>query len=143
MYHAAVRKITRQGFEAISAGQCEPVLRRFHPSARLVFQGHSVLGGEWRGPHAARRWFNLLFQLFPGLHLEAERMQVSGWPWRTVVITHFQVRAPLPGGRTYTNAGVQVLQLAWGRITEDLVLEDTARLDAALKVVQPPAAAPS
>lgn len=131
MYHAIVRRTVREGFRALSIGQSDPVLRLFGPRTRFSFLGDHLLGGEFVGKEHAQRWFDLLFKTFPGIQFDVERVDVSGWPWNTLVVTRFHVRATLPG-RPYRNQGLQVLRLAWGRIVEDRVVEDTVPLVNAL-----------
>ena len=63
-------------------------------------------------------------------------MVVNGWPWNTVVATHLTISATLPDGRAYRNEGMQLLRLRWGRVVEDLIFEDTLKLDAELKRMQ-------
>ena len=56
-------------------------------------------------------------------------MVVNGWPWNTVIATHLAISATRPGGREYRNEGMQLLRLKWGRVVEDLIYEDTLKLD--------------
>jgi hypothetical protein len=58
---------------------------------------------------------------------------VNGWPWRTVVASHLVITTTLPDGSPYRNEGMQLLRLRWGRVVEDLIFEDTLKLDAVLR----------
>jgi ketosteroid isomerase-like protein len=134
MYATIVKRIIRRGFEDLSRGDFEATLRRFDPEARLLFSGEHELGGEQHGVAAIRAWFIRLFALFPGIHWEIRRVLVDGWPWDTWISTRFVVRAQV-NGEPYENEGVQLVRLRWGRVIEDDIWEDTAKLVAALTVL--------
>ena len=94
---------------------------------------HEQFVGERRGQDAARDWFRQMLGLFPGIRIEPQDVVVNGWPWNTVVATHLFISATLPDGRPYRNEGMQLLRLRFGRVVEDLIFEDTLKLDAELK----------
>lgn len=133
MYGFVVRRLVRRSFRRLSAGDYEAVLGQFSPDVVFCFSGEHALGGELRGVGPTRRWFRRLYGLFPGIVFEPLRVVVSGWPWDTVVATRFRVRARMPGGRPYSNEGMQFLRLRWGRVVEDRVYEDTHGLVEALR----------
>lgn len=85
------------------------------------------------GPAEFEHWFERLFTLLPGLRLSLTGLVVTGWPWNTTVVARLSAAATLADGTSYTNEAVQWIQLRWGRMTDDYVLEDTARLAAALR----------
>jgi ketosteroid isomerase-like protein len=128
VYRYIVRLKLRRAFARLSEGDAEAVVRQFGPSSRFRFAGTHALGGERRGQEAVRAWFEHVLRLFPGLRLEPRNVIVNGWPWNTVVATHFTVSATLEDGRPYRNEGMQFLRLRWGRVVEDLLLEDTDKL---------------
>ena len=134
MYHAAVRRIIRRTYRALSRGDYERVVQSFAPGAVLCFAGHHALGGTFEGTAAIRSWFQRLFRVFPGLQLEPQRIVVEGFPWNTWVATRFTVTATLPTGEPYANEGMQFLNIRWGRVIEDRLVEDTQALAAALGV---------
>ena len=133
MYKLIVRGIVRRKFERLSAGDYEPIVRQFGPRSRFLFAGDHLLGGERRGQQAVREWFQEMLGLFPGIRIEPREVLVNGWPWNTVVATHLFIDATLAGGRPYANEGMQLLRLRWGRVVEDLVFEDTLKLDSELR----------
>jgi hypothetical protein len=75
--------------------------------------------------------------LFPGIRIEPRDVVVNGWPWNTVVATHLEISATLADGRPYRNEGMQLLRLRWGRVVEDLIFEDTLKLDQELRRMAP------
>jgi ketosteroid isomerase-like protein len=133
MYRFTVKRLLRRSYQRLSRGEYEPVVKQFGPSSRFVFSGTHALGGERIGAGQVSEWFQRLFRLFPGLRLEPQTVVVNGWPWNTVVATHFTVRATLSDGRLYSNEGMQFLRLRWGRVVEDYLYEDTQKLAAELE----------
>ena len=133
MYKLIVKRTVRRTFGRLSAGDYEAVVRQFGPDSRFLFSGDHVLGGERRGRDAVRGWFQEMLALFPGIRIEPRDVVVNGWPWNTTVATHLAISATLADGRRYRNEGMQLLRLRWGRVVEDLIFEDTLKLDAELK----------
>jgi ketosteroid isomerase-like protein len=133
VYKLIVKQIVRRTFRRLSEGDHEVVVRQFGPKSRFLFSGDHVLGGERRGQEAVRAWFRQMLGLFPGIRIEPRDVVVNGWPWNTVVATHLAISARLEDGRPYRNEGMQLLRLRWGRVVEDLIFEDTLKLDAELR----------
>jgi ketosteroid isomerase-like protein len=132
MYSFIVRRLVRKAFAGLSRGDASSVVAMFGPTSTFCFMGDHALGGERRGQHEAAAWFELLFSVFPGIHIEPVTVVVQGWPWNTTVVTRFRVRAELRDGTTYRNEGVQLLTLRFGKVVDDRLYEDTAALEAAL-----------
>jgi ketosteroid isomerase-like protein len=137
MYKFIVKRIVRRTFGRLSQGDYEAVVRQFGPDSRFLFSGAYELGGERRGPDAVREWFRHMLGLFPGICIEPRDVVVNGWPWNTVVATHLVISATLADGRPYRNEGMQLLRLRWGRVVEDLIFEDTLKLDQELRRMAP------
>jgi ketosteroid isomerase-like protein len=129
MYKLIVKRIVRRTFARLSQGDYEAVVKQFTPESRFYFAGEHEIGGERRGQEEVREWFRNTLQRFPGLQIVPETVLVNGWPWNTVVATHLSIS----DGRGYTNEGMQLLRLRWGRVTEDLIYEDTLKLDRELR----------
>jgi ketosteroid isomerase-like protein len=133
MYKLIVRRNVRKAFAALSRSDYEPVVRKFGPHSRFMFAGDHALGGERHGQDEAREWFRDMLGRFPGIRIEPVDVLVNGWPWRTVVASHLVITTTLPDGSPYRNEGMQLLRLRWGRVVEDLIFEDTLKLDAVLR----------
>jgi ketosteroid isomerase-like protein len=142
MYKFIVKQKVRRTLARLSAGDYEAVVKMFGPRSRFVFSGDHALGGERHGQDAAREWFREMLRLFPGITIEPRTVVVNGWPWNTVVATHLTISATLSDGRAYRNEGMQLLRLRWGRVVEDLIFEDTLKLDTELKHMRQAGAAP-
>jgi ketosteroid isomerase-like protein len=137
MYKLIVKRIVHRTFARLSRGDYEAVVKQFGPDSRFLFSGEHELGGERVGQDAVREWFRHMLELFPGIRIEPREVVVNGWPWNTVVATHLEISATLADGRPYRNEGMQLLRLRWGRVVEDLIFEDTLKLDAELRRMQP------
>jgi ketosteroid isomerase-like protein len=134
-YHAVVRAILRKAFVDISGGRGASVAAQFAEDATFQFYGDHALGGELHGRAAVAGWFERLNRLFPGLRVTPLQIVVNGAPWNTTVATRFRVTASLPGGEPYENQGMQFVRIAWARIVEDRIYEDTSRLKDALRAI--------
>jgi ketosteroid isomerase-like protein len=137
VYKLIVKRIVRRTFQRLSEGDYEAVVRQFGPDSRFLFSGDHALGGERRGQDAVRRWFQQMLGLFPGIRIEPQDVVVNGWPWNTTVATHLAISATLADGRPYRNEGMQLLRLRWGRVVEDLIFEDTLKLEVELRRMAP------
>jgi ketosteroid isomerase-like protein len=133
MYHQIVRGIVQQGFRDLSQGNFDAVLKQFAPTLIFSFAGNHALGGEWRKPEDVRLWFQRLYRFFPDLRIEPLEITVSGLPWNTLVVTRFTIKATLSKALPYSNEGLQILRIRWGKIVEDRLHEDTEKLSRALE----------
>jgi ketosteroid isomerase-like protein len=132
MYKTIVKRRTRAGHRLLSEGRFDELVAQFAPDVHFVFAGDSALAADLRGRDRVRAWFERVGRLLPGLRLDARTIVVDGWPWDTRIATHFTVETTLDGGRAYRNAGLQLIRLRWGRVTEDHLYEDTQRVAEAL-----------
>lgn len=135
MYHFVVKKIIIQGFRDLSTGNYEAVLKRFSPDVHLLFEGEHALGSNIQGIAPVRQWFQRVLRLFPGMQFKVKQVIVSGWPWDTIVTTRLQVDAKLNNGQLYQNSLVQIVQLRWGLVIDDYLLENTQKLVETLKTL--------
>jgi ketosteroid isomerase-like protein len=133
VYKFIVKRIARRMFRRLSEGDYEPIVKQFTPQSRFRFAGDHALGGERRGQEAVRQWFREALRLFPGLQIVPQDVVVNGWPWDTVIATRLAISAPRRDGPEYRNEGMQLLRLRWGRVVEDLIFEDTLKLEAELR----------
>lgn len=56
------------------------LVAQFASDVRFVFSGDHALAADVRGPELARRWFDRVGRLLPGLRLEPHTIVVDGWP---------------------------------------------------------------
>lgn len=134
MYHTIVRAKVRRLWERVAeTGDYRLAVAQAAPDVRFRFVGDSSFGADLRGRDEFARWFAQAGEALPGLRLQATEIVVKGWPWNTTVVVRLAVSATLADGSAYTNEGVQWVRIRWGRMVDDYVLEDTARLQAALE----------
>jgi ketosteroid isomerase-like protein len=132
MFRMIVASRVRATWRRIAAGDLAAAGELAHPDMTFRFVGDNALGAELRGKDAFLAWSRDSGQRLPGLTFEVHDVLVGGWPWNTRVGVRLKVAAPLPDGTTYRNEAVQWLQLRWGRMVDDWVLEDTIALQRAL-----------
>jgi ketosteroid isomerase-like protein len=123
-----VGRITRSVYVgdlgAVERGDLDAVLRRFHRNCTLRFVGDSPLGAELSGHADIRAWFERFLRLVPSPRFEVRRVAVSGPPSRQQLAAHVLIRSTV-AGVPYQNEFAHFLTLRWGKVVEDLVLEDT------------------
>jgi ketosteroid isomerase-like protein len=128
MYHAIVRRRIRALFDAVNAGDAEPVLQTFAHRFEHSFIGEHALGGSRHTLATTRSWYERLYRLLPDLHFDLRNILVSGGPWRTTVVVEWdETNSGTDGVRTY-NHGAHILELRWGRATRLLICPDTVGL---------------
>jgi ketosteroid isomerase-like protein len=134
MFHLIVRRVARRKFRQINDRDLDRFTTIFTEDSVFCMHGDHALGGELRGPGGVRTFFDRLQAVFPDLTIDPVTIIVSGWPWRTLVATHFRVHAHLADDTLYRNEGMQYLHLRWGKVVEDRLFEDTLRLAEAIEL---------
>jgi ketosteroid isomerase-like protein len=132
MYRRIVENRVRTAWRHLAEGDYEYVLDQFAPEFEYSFAGDHALGGTRHTRASMTGWFERLFELFPGIRFEVEDVLVKGWPWRTTAVALIAVRTEV-AGQPYRNEVAQTIELRWGRITKIHTLEDTQKLDRALR----------
>ena len=114
------------GLRALERGDLDALLAAFDERCRLVFAGDSPLGADLMTPGDVRRWFERFLRLLPHPSFEIHRLVISGPPWRQRLAAHVGIRSTVDG-EPYENQFAHFLTLRWGKVVDDLVLEDTQR----------------
>jgi ketosteroid isomerase-like protein len=133
MYYAIVRQNVLNSFRDLSNGNHQPIIKQMSSDVYFSFAGQHAMGGECRGKPQVEQWFQRMLRLFPGIQFEINSVSIGGMPWNTTVTNRLTVRAKLRDGRVYENQAMQFLRIKWGKIVEDVVFEDTAKLVAELE----------
>ena len=111
------------------AGDIRPTLTLDHNDIRFVFPGSNSWSGRFNGKHEHQRWLERLVRV--GVKTEPDEVAVSGWPWNMRVAIRgrswWDNRA---GERIYDNRFVIFGHLAWGKLREYEVYEDTEKAQA-------------
>lgn len=115
-----------KGLRAAERGDLDALLAQFHPDCTLTFVGDTPLGADGLRGAAIRRWFERFLRLLPDRRFAVQRLAVSGPPWRLQLAAHVTISATVDG-EAYRNQFGHFLVLRWGRVVEDIVVEDTQR----------------
>lgn len=132
IYHTIVRSKLKASFEEVNRGNLDAVVAQFAPDAEHWFSGDHALGGRRQGTAQIQQWYARLGQVLPDLRFEITRIAVSGPPWRTVAAVEWVDHFTDPSGRAWSNQGVHVIDLVWGKIAALHIYCDTELLRTAL-----------
>jgi ketosteroid isomerase-like protein len=133
VYKAIVRARIRATWRRAGAGDYRAAIEQAAPDIHFRFVGPPPVGADLRGREAFEAWFANLYELLPGIRMTLRDVRVAGWPWDTFVAVRLSIHATLTDGSEYRNEAIQWITLRWGRMVEDIVFEDTARLMEALR----------
>jgi ketosteroid isomerase-like protein len=75
-----------------------------------------------------QEWYDRLAVLMPDLKFEITNIVAGGWPWNTVAFVEWVDHLTDRTGRAYSNQGVHVIRLKWGKIVELHIYCDTQML---------------
>jgi hypothetical protein len=122
-----MRLVVKRVYSAMRAGNPEPALRMFEPTARLHFAGNHSWAVDTTDAAERRSWFERFAALRPDLR--CDDVLVCGPPWRMSACVVFDDALRDDSGEViYSNHGVQYVQLRWGRMVLDEINLDTQRV---------------
>lgn len=116
----------RKGLDALERGDLDALLAQFDERAVLTFVGDSPLGAQLSTRPDLTRWFERFLRLLPQPTFEIRRLVVSGPPWNLKLCAHVLIRSTVCD-EPYQNQFAHFLTLRWGKVLDDLILEDTQR----------------
>jgi ketosteroid isomerase-like protein len=119
-----------RGLAAAERGDFDQVLSQFAPSCELIFVSRTALGARLSGKADLLRWFERFRRLLPDPLFDVQRLVIGGPVWDQRIAAHVIIRSRV-AGEPYENQFAQFLTLRWGKVVEDLILEDTATWEAA------------
>ena len=126
------RSIYERGLRSLERGDLDGLLRQFHEDCTMTFVGDTSLGASGLTGADIRRWFERFARLLPSPRFEIQLLVVSGPPWRQRLASRVLIRSTI-GGEIYENQFAHFLTIRWGRVIDDLVLEDTQRWERACR----------
>ena len=126
------RIVYRRGLRQLERGDLDALLARFSDRCRLVFVGETPLGADLEGLPQIRRWFARFQRLLPSPRFEIQRLVVAGPLWNQTLASHVCIRSVVDG-EPYQNQFGHFLTLRWGKIVEDVILEDTQKWERACR----------
>lgn len=116
--------IYRRGLAAVERGDIDALLANFRADCELIFVSDTALGARLSNRADLRRWFERFGRLLPDPRFEIQRLVVGGPLWNQRLAAHVIIRSEVLG-EPYQNQFAQFLTLRWGKVVEDLILEDT------------------
>ena len=118
------KKLTSYVMAHTRAGDVGPTLRLDAPDVQLTFPGQNSWSGVHRGKPQVERWLRRLAAV--GIQTFPDEVIAKGFPWNTTMCIrgHDYLRGP-DGEVIYENRFVIWGHLAWGRLKEYEVYEDT------------------
>ena len=108
------------------SGDVRPTLLLDAPDVTLTFPGDNSWSGVFRGKAEVERWLRRLARV--GLQTFPDEVVAKGFPWNMTVCIrgHDYLRSP-QGETVYENRFVIWGRMAWGRLKEYEVYEDTIK----------------
>jgi ketosteroid isomerase-like protein len=143
MFSWLAKQMLAHNMKRISAGDPEPTLRLDAEDVRMRFPGRNSWSGELGGKRELRPWLERFARV--GIQIFPDEVVLKGFPWNQTVCVRGHDYLDSPSGeRVYENRFVIWGRIAWGKVREYEVYEDTHRpdeLDAYLAVHERPAVA--
>lgn len=107
-------------------GDIEPTLRMDAEDVRFRFPGDSSWATELEGNEELRRWLERFADV--GIQIFPDEVVLKGFPWKqTICIRGTDHLDSTEGERMYENRYVIWGRLAWGKLREYEVYEDTQK----------------
>jgi ketosteroid isomerase-like protein len=114
----------RRGLDLVERGDFDTLLTQFDHQCALTFVGDTPLGARVRGRRDIRRWFDRFARLLPAPRFQIQRLLIGGPPWRQQLAAHVLIHSTIDG-EPYVNQFAHFLTIRWGKVVDDLILEDT------------------
>jgi ketosteroid isomerase-like protein len=134
-----VRALLRRNMARIREGDYRPTLQMDADDVRFRFPGDSSWSGELHGKAELERWLQRFVKV--GLQIYADEVVVKGPPWNMTLCIRGTDHLDTPDGeRVYENRYVIWGHVAWGKLRDYEVYEDTQKskaLDEYLAVHEP------
>ena len=134
MYHAIVKRIARKNFERVNQRDFRSLLNDCVPNIHHKFSGDHALGGVRHDREALGLWLDRLARLGPNMKLTVRDVWVKGLPHNTTIIVRWTNTDHLPDGTTYSNHGVHIIKMRWGKIVDIDANEDSQAVEGWLKL---------
>jgi len=117
-------KMIARNMKAIRAGDTGPTVALYAEDVRFVFPGDSSFAPGATGKADLERWLARFVDI--GLQIYPDEVVLKGFPWRQTICVRGHIHLDDPqDGRVYVNRYVIWGRIAWGRMREYEVYEDT------------------
>ena len=134
MYHAIVKQIASKNFERVNQRDSRSLLEDCVPNVHHRFSGDHALGGERHDREALGRWLDRLAIVGRNMQRTVRDIWVKGLPHNTTVIGRWTSADTGPDGSAYSNHGVHIIKMRWGKIVEIDANEDSQAVSEWLKL---------
>jgi ketosteroid isomerase-like protein len=119
-------KMIARNMRAIRAGDTGPTLAMDAEDIRFTFPGESSFAPGAKDKRGVEQWLDRFVGL--GLQIYPDEVVLKGFPWRQTVCVRGHIHLDDPeDGRVYENRYVIWGRIAWGKLREYEVYEDTER----------------
>jgi ketosteroid isomerase-like protein len=117
-------KMIARSMKALRAGDIEPTTALYADEVRFSFPGDNSFAPGASNKEELERWLERFVEV--GLQIYPDQVILKGFPWRQTVCVRGHVHLDDPeDGRVYDNRYVIWGRLAWGKMREYEVYEDT------------------
>lgn len=122
------KRLLSYAMSRIRRGDVRPMVLAYGPDVRFTFPGKNSWSGVFQGKVEVERWLRRFTAI--GLQIYPDEVIVQGMPWRSTVCIRGRDHLDVPDGeRVYENRYVIWGHLAWGRLRDYEVYEDTHKTD--------------
>jgi ketosteroid isomerase-like protein len=122
----AAKRLIGHQMRRLREGDPGPTARLYAPDVRFHFPGNSSWSGDIEGKVDLEAWLRRFAAA--GLQIYPDEVVLKGFPWRQTVCVRGHIHLDADDGRrVYENRYVIWGRLAWGRMREYEVYEDTER----------------
>ncbi|HET9871808.1 MAG TPA: nuclear transport factor 2 family protein [Propionibacteriaceae bacterium] len=130
-----MKRKLRHSFDEVNRGNLGAIVRQFSPDAEHWFSGSHGLSGRRDNIADISQWYDRLAVVLPDLKFEITAVTVSGWPWNTVAMVEWVDSFTDRQGYRYSNQGVHIIGLKWGKLTSLHIYCDTQKLSDACRAL--------
>ena len=117
-------KMIARSMKAIRAGDTGPTVAMYAEDVRFTFPGQSSFAPGATGKADLERWLGRFIDV--GLQIYPDEVVLKGFPWRQTICVRGHIHLDDPeDGRVYQNRYVIWGHIAWGKMREYEVYEDT------------------
>jgi hypothetical protein len=117
-------KMIARNMKSMRAGDVGPTLAMDADDVGFSFPGDSSFAPGAKDKRALERWLNRFVSL--GLQIYPDEVVLKGFPWHQTICVRGHIHLDTPeDGRVYDNRYVIWGRIAWGKLREYEVYEDT------------------
>jgi hypothetical protein len=119
-------KLIARNMQSIRAGDAGPTLAMDADDIKFTFPGESSFAPGASDKRELERWLERFVSL--GLQIYPDEVLLKGFPWRQTICVRGRIHLDVPeDGRVYDNRYVIWGRIAWGKLREYEVYEDTEK----------------